>query len=207
MVLKGTNFDHSKGTFNEAIKVPNYIRVKCRERMIFASAANYLQGRELYECEEDAPAEFHTKTGDFARVLSLISDQLEYEYTLLTFSELHDIVLKGVAKHRALHDEDLSPSNRSRLEKMIQMEELAVKLKIDEKLSENEYGDYGAQAAIETESLLPTNISKRIDLTKQSHYNWDTYWNMISRHNFFNSKTSNNDFDVDDLLSNLFKKD
>lgn len=210
MVLKSTTFDHSKNIFNDAIQVPGYVRNKCRERIVFACAANYLQATELYETLEDSPPQFHTMTGDFSRTLSLVSDQLEYEFTLLIFSDLYNIINESVQKHRAIHSSDISESSKMKLNLMMQMEELALNAKLQEKMEQADDDDveYTQAAIAEASAIIPTNIFKRIDLTKQSHYDWNTYWNMVSRLNYFQKK-SDNEFDVDDLLSGLFgdKKD
>lgn len=171
--------------------------MKCRERLFFSCFANYLQSKELYEDLDDAPKEFTTKTGDLARVLSIINDPLEYEYTLLMFMKLQDMATDATAKHNMLHDKNTSEGDRIKVQIMQNIHDLMAQQKLTESPEDYEY------------VITPSSMNKRIEMVKASRYNWETYYNMIAASDFFNSGSDKKggDFDVDDMLKNLLGDD
>ena len=108
MILKNREFNHSKDHFHDAMNIPGYVRTKCRERIFFAAFSNALQRQELFEDEDDAPKEMCTVTGDLQRCLSLITDPLEYEYTLLTFYGHQRMAMEAYGKYKYLKSNNKS---------------------------------------------------------------------------------------------------
>lgn len=198
MVLKSVKFNHEAENLHEALTVSTTQKQRCRERVFFAAFANALQGIELYgENEDDCPREFHTKTGDLSRTLSLINDPLEYEYTLLMFLDLQPLAQDSFTKYKAMHDNDLEESSKRKLQLMMTLQDLVFQHKTEEEDMPSDI------------SVAPSAMIKRVDIVKQSHYSWETYYNMVKAKNFFRpeSKSKGSDFDIDDMLKNVFDKD
>lgn len=197
MVLKSVQFNHEAENLHEALTVSSTQKQRCRERVFFAAFANALQGIELYEDEDERPREFHTKTGDLSRTLSLINDPLEYEYTLLMFLDLQPLAQDSFSKYKAMHDDDMDESDKKKLQLMMKLQDLVFEHKSHE---EDNKADM---------SVTPGTMIKRVELVKQSHYSWDTYYNMVKAKNFFRpvDRSKGSDFDIDDMLRNVFDKD
>jgi hypothetical protein len=196
MILKNQEFDHEAKTVHKALNLTDGITKKCRERILFSSFANFLQREELYEDPDDAPKNMSTASGDLQRTLGMISDQTEYEYTLFCFVNTHQLSKMALSYYKFMSD--ISNSKQDRLKaKLLAM---AADLKLREELKdEKEIGD-------EQFLLTPANLIKRITLVKQSHYNFDTYCNLISK--FDNTKdieemSTDPDLDIDDLLKDI----
>jgi len=198
MILKSLSLNHDANNLHDALALSTKSRTKCRERVFFSVFANYLQGKEFYEDEDDIPSEFTTKTGDLSRTLSITNDPLEYEYTLLMFMKLQDVATNVTAKYQMLNSPDTSAEDVFKLKMMDSMMELMVEKERTESPEDSEY------------ILSPTGMNKRLEMVKASRYNWETYYNMIAAEDFFNSSSSSNkktrggnDFDVDDMLRNV----
>lgn len=205
MVLKTMNINHEAENFHDALNMPRNQQERCRERVFFATFSNALQAEELYEDPDDAPREFHTKTGDLARTLKLITDPLEYEYTLLMFMRLQPMAQETYAKYKAMNDDNLSRSAKGKLEILMSLHDLVVRHKHDEE-EESDTDNTGYV-------ITPGSLLKRIEMVKKSHYSWETYFNMIKAKNFFyindekSSKDKGSDFDIDDILRDILGKD
>lgn len=195
MILKSLSLNHDADNLHDALGLSSRTRIKCRERLFFSCFANYLQGAELYENEDDAPKEFTTKTGDLSRVLSIINDPLEYEYTLLMFMKLQDMATDASAKHKMLNDSDTENNDRIKLQILQNIHDLMAQQKLSEAPDDYEF------------VITPSSMNKRIEMVKASRYNWETYYNMIAASDFFGSGSSKpskgGDFDVDDMLRGL----
>ena len=203
MVLKNAPINHEADNLHDALTIPKNQRERCRERIFFATMANGLQALELYAEEPDeCPKEMCTKTGDLQRTLKLINDPLEYEYTLLTFMKLQNLAQESMHKWKAMNDTSMSKSQRAKLEIMMNLHELAVRHGAEEG-GDNDNSEF---------LISPNSLLKRVDLVKSSHYNWETYFNMIKAKNFYylvdeNESKAGSDFDIDDMLRNVFGKD
>ena len=187
MVLSTKELNHELDDFHGALGITDYTRTKCRERIFFTAMANALQRRELFEDEDDAPKHMRTVTGDLQRCLRLISDPLEYEYTLLIFQGAQRTAMKSVNMYLAMK------------ENKIEKEEL-LKIKLFdllEKMHDKEENDDDDNEPVIDQIDRKTMI-KRCEFVKNSHYNFDTYMNMLKR---WSNAT---DSGVDDLLKNLF---
>ena len=208
MFLKSTSINHDAETLDQALNLSTTELYRCRERVFFATIANALQRVDLYEDSEDCPREFRTKTGDLSRTLSLISNPLEYEYTLLVFTRLQDLTQDTVAKSLALNDDRMSKGSRAKLQLMINLADMVMEHQLSSDDTDDEETDN--ENSSDRQPITPGMLFKRIDLVKKAHYSWDTYYNMIKAKNFYypkNGVSTGSDFDIDDMLNNLFNKD
>lgn len=196
MILKTTEFDHSAKTIHQALSLPENVRSICKERILFCSFANFLQKAELYEDPEDAPKSMTTCSGDLSRTLSMINDQTEYEYTLLSFINTHQMSKMALGYYQFMSDVSNSKENRLKAKLMAMAAEmkLAEEAKAEDMESELKY--------------TPSNLVKRISFVKKSHYNFDTYYNMVNSikiDDFTDESDDKPDFDIDDLLRTILE--
>lgn len=196
MYLQDKTFDHTASCLAEAIGVTNSMRITSREKIFFATIANYLQGRELYEDPEEIPAEFHTKTGDLSRALKLIDNQLEYEYSLITFMRFQEMAQEVCKKHNFLNSSEVSESDKSKLKIVDTLKDMMLQHQLIEKKEENPF------EAKDVNQILPSNLMQRIDLVKQSQYNWNTYFKMVKTKGLVQD-IAGSDFDVDGFLHDI----
>lgn len=190
MILKNREFDHSKDHFHDAMKIPSYIRTRCRERIFFSAFSNALQKQELFEDEDDAPKEMSTVTGDLQRTLSMITDELEYEYTLLTFYGHQKLAMEAFGRYKYLNSKDKSKEDKLKLSIINLIQELKDRDDEDEEREEDEIDNVTVNTAI-----------KRISIVKDSHYNFETYLKQLSQKL---SSRPDSDFNVDDFLKDIF---
>lgn len=194
MILKEREFNHSKDNFHEAMNISGYMRTKCRERIFFTSFSNALQRKELFEDEDDAPKDMSTVTGDLQRCLKMITDPLEYEYTLLTFYGHQRMAMEAYAKYKFLNSNTQSKEDKLKMSIINLIQELKAKHDEEEEGHTTDEED-------EIDNITVTNALKRISIVKESHYNFDTYLKILTK------KLSNrpdSDFNVDDFLKDIF---
>lgn len=197
MILKNNSFNHEEKTLHTAIGVSSEVRTRCKERIFFCAFANHLQIGELFEDSDDAPKNMTTASGDLERTLSMINDQTEYEYTLFSFINTHELAKMAIAYHDFVSDSSNSKSERMKV-KMLAM---AAEMKVAEQIKQN--------TLAEDDSIYsPNELLKRMPFVKKSHYNFDTYMNMIK--SLKNSKdnddfTSGSDFDIDSFLKDILE--
>jgi hypothetical protein len=197
MLLANREFNHETENFHESLGISDEVRVRCRERIFFNTFSNALQRLELFEDDDDAPKELRTVSGDLQRCLRTITDQLEYEYTLMIFNNTQRIAMESFAYYRHMLESHDNREDRIKLKIMELVEEMRGS-------KDNEEDDEEDPIS----RLNKKSMVKRIKLVKQSHYNFDTYLNMLNR--WANGNTQ--DFtekkpDIDDLLRNLFSND
>ena len=192
MILKTREFNHSKDHFHEAMNIPGYVRTRCRERIFFAAFSNALQRQELFEDEEDAPKEMSTVTGDLQRTLSMITDELEYEYTLLTFYGHQKLAMEAFGRYKYLNSKDQSKEDKLKLSIINLIQELKDR-------SDDE--DENTAEEDELDNVTLNTAIKRISIVKDSHYNFDTYLKQLTQKL---SSRPDSDFNVDDFLKNIF---
>lgn len=190
MILKNREFNHSKDHFHDAMNIPTYIRTRCRERIFFAAFSNALQKQELFEDEDDAPKEMSTVTGDLQRTLSMITDDLEYEYTLLTFYGHQKIAMEAFGRYKYLNSKDQSKEDKLKLSIINLIEQLRDK---DDEDDEEEKD--------ELDNINVNTVIKRISIVKDSHYNFDVYLKQLTKKL---SSRPDSDFNVDDFLKDIF---
>lgn len=190
MILKNREFNHSKEHFHDAMNIPTYVRTRCRERIFFAAFSNALQKQELFEDEDDAPKEMSTVTGDLQRTLSMITDELEYEYTLLTFYGHQKIAMEAFGRYKYLNSKDQSKEDKLKLSIINLIEQLRDK---DDEDDEEEKD--------ELDNINVNTVIKRISIVKDSHYNFDVYLKQLTKKL---SSRPDSDFNVDDFLKDIF---
>jgi hypothetical protein len=188
MILKERDYDHNRDEFHEAMNIPGYIRTKCRERIFFAAFSNALQRAELFEDEDDAPKDMSTVTGDLQRCLKMITDPLEYEYTLLTFYGHQRMAMEAYSRYKYLNSSSQSKEDKIKLSIINLMMDLKEKQEDEENNSKEED---------EIDNITVNTTIKRISIVKSSLYNFDTYLKLITKKL---SSRPDSDFNVDDFL-------
>lgn len=191
MILKNREFNHSKDHFHDAMNIPSYTRTRCRERIFFAAFSNALQRQDLFEDEEDAPKEMSTVTGDLQRTLSMITDDLEYEYTLLTFYGHQKMAMEAFGRYKYLNSKDQSKEDKLKLSIINLIQELKDRDDDDDSKEEED----------ELDNVTVNTVIKRISIVKDSHYNFETYLKQLTQKL---SSRPDSDFNVDDFLKNIF---
>lgn len=205
MLLANRTFNHEKDSFHESLCIPNDMRTKCRERIFFTAISNALQKEELFEDPEDAPRELGTVSGDLQRCLRSITDQLEYEYTLMVFTSYQRMAKEIFAYYKHMQENHTSKEDKLKAAIMDLVEELRAKHEADED-GENDGNEHN-EAFID--KLNKKYMMKRISLVKNSHHSFPTYMNLLTR--WASSQEEPNDSnqqkpDIDDLLKKLFSK-
>jgi hypothetical protein len=194
MVLATRQFNHEAEDFHESLNISNDLRVKCRERIFFSTISNALQRIELFEDESDAPKSLSTVSGDLQRCLQSITDQLEYEYTLIMFNSYQRMAMESFAYYR--HTIANQTDKEDRIKSKI--------LELVEELRQNDDQD-GEDLFINR--LNKKTMMKRINLVKNSYHSFDAYLNLLYKWTDSQSNTSSVEKkrpDIDDFLNNLF---
>jgi hypothetical protein len=200
MTLRDRNFNHEEDDFHLAMGISEETKNICRERIFFSSFSNALQADELFDDIEDAPKEFRTVTGDLERLLSMITNPIEYEYSLLVFM-MYQRMAKEVYSLYRNTDEDSAESR----EEKIKMQIIKSIMKLKELKDREESGDDSNDDSVEVFSK--ESIMDRIKLVKKSGHNFDKYLVLVKTRNNDGERTKPSDFDINDLLSGLFSKD
>jgi hypothetical protein len=198
MLLANRKFNHETDSFHESLGIPGDIRTKCRERVFFTAISNAFQREELFEDPDDAPKELRTVSGDLQRCLQSITDQLEYEYTLMIFTGYQRMAKEIFGYYK--HLQENQDNKEDRLKSMI------IEL-VSEMRSKHEEDEEDEEDA-PIDKLDKKSMMKRISFVKKSHHNFDTYMNMLRR--WADGNNSNNTEkkpDIDDLLRKLFSNE
>lgn len=201
MSFKDRNFNHDEDNFHLALGISDETKNICRERIFFAIFSNSLQADELFDDVDDVPKEFRTVTGDLQRLLSMITNPVEYEYTLLTFMMYQRMAKEVYSVYRNTNEE-----NAESREERIKMEIIRSIMKLKELKDREESGLEADDDDVEV--FTKESIMQRIGLVKKSGYNFDKYLLLVRNdNNTTSSKQKGSDFDINDLLSGLFSKD
>jgi len=203
MSLKDTKFNHEMDDFHLAMGISEETKTICRERIFFSTFSNSLQADELFDDMDEAPKSFRTVTGDLERLISMITNPLEYEYSLLTFMMFQRMAKEVYSIYRNTNED----SAESR-EQQIKMQILKGIMKLKELKDREEAGEDYNDDDDGVEAYSKESIMERIKLVKKSGYNFDKYLVLVKNQNNDSSKrTKGGDFDINDLLSGLFTKD
>jgi hypothetical protein len=203
MSLKDTKFNHEMDDFHLAMGISEETKTICRERIFFSTFSNSLQADELFDDMDEAPKSFRTVTGDLERLISMITNPLEYEYSLLTFMMFQRMAKEVYSIYRNTNED----SAESR-EQQIKMQILKGIMKLKELKDREEAGEDYNDDDNGVEAYSKESIMERIKLVKKSGYNFDKYLILVKNQNNDSSKrTKGRDFDINDLLSGLFTKD
>ena len=200
MTLRDRNFNHEEDDFHLAMGISEETKNICRERIFFSAFSNALQADELFDDIDDAPKQFRTVTGDLQRLLSMITNPIEYEYTLLVFM-MYQRMAKEVYSIYRNTDENSAESR----EEKIKMQIIKSIMKLKELKDREESGDDSNDDGVEVFSK--ESIMDRIKLVKKSGHNFDKYLVLVKTRNTGEERTKPSDFDINDLLSGLFSKD
>lgn len=193
MVLANQQFNHQIENFHQALGISDDIRTKCRERIFFSAMSNAIQVMDLFEDKDDAPREMVTVTGDLQRCLRMITDPLEYEYTLMIFNNSQRMATETMAYYRHTLESQNNKEDRVKMKILELMEEI--------RGSKEDDNDEDDEAPVDR--LNKKTMVKRIKLVKKSHHNFDTYMNML--YSWANGEPNNHGKpDIDDFLRNLF---
>jgi len=198
MLLANRKFNHETDSFHESLGIPGDIRTKCRERVFFTAISNAFQREELFEDPDDAPRELRTISGDLQRCLQSITDQLEYEYTLMVFTNYQRMAkdIFGYYKHL----QENQDNREDRLKTMI--------IELVSEMRSKDEEDEESEEEAPIDKLNKKSMMKRISFVKKSHHNFDTYMNMLRRWaDGDNSNNTENKPDIDELLKKLFSNE
>ena len=201
MYLKKIKFNHDVETLEDSIGMTSIGATVCRERILFTCFAAYFTGIELYgEDLESHPREFRTLTGDLQRCLAIITDPIEYEFTLLTFRNVHKVGLRAIAAYRDSLKKDENDLEDMIGKKLSEVFEAIMK----QRHQEEQDDDDGNTKPID--NLNKETLIKRVSLAKKCNNDFTTYMSMLGRH-FNDLDIANNAKpEINDLLSGIFKK-
>jgi len=202
MKLKHVKFNHEAEGFYDAIGITDDIMMKCRERILFSTFTNALQSIELFEDRNDAPRELTTITGDFQKTLSIIEDEIEYAYTLMEFSKTHEMGVEAFARWELQRRAKNSKTNKKK-SMMLDIMDMLTELKMEHEKTSNETADINLKYG-----FTPKGLLKRVELTKNSQYDFNVYLNMVERYNHSNQydRSKDSDTDIDDFLRNILNQ-
>jgi hypothetical protein len=131
----------------------------------------------------------------------MITNPVEYEYTLLTFMMYQRMAKEVYSVYRNTNVE-----NAESREERIKMEIIRSIMKLKELKDREESGLEADEDDVEV--FTKESIMQRIGLVKKSGYNFDKYLLLVRNdNNTTSSKQKGSDFDINDLLSGLFSKD
>lgn len=190
MYFKNANFKHEEEDLHKAFGIEDDMYIRCRERVFFATIVGYLLCLELYGNKEDAPRELTTVTGDLQRTLNMVTNEKEYDITLLHFMNYHQIAKAAVHHHYRTKDEekkeeDTEDQLKQQIAKLVKK---MIKKKIErEEGVQEENSDI--HAVLDLEDMLD-----RLEKVKQSNKNFDKYMRLMGYQSYNHS-------DVDDLLN------
>jgi hypothetical protein len=171
METKSTfKFDHESVKIYDAFGMSKEFDKKCREIIHFSAISNHLMAEELFDDRADAPRSLTTLTGDLEKAISLCENQQEVYYVLFNFSQFHDIAIDSIAKHKMMTE--LTGIQKEKLDVMMKMMEI----KLKEEAKEQSMG-----------MISPMDMFNKIELVKQSKYNFEKYLGLISSNELINS--------------------
>lgn len=194
MLLKSMTFNHEIESFHKALGITDDVRTRCRERIFFTAISNAFHRYEFYEHEEDVPKNLKTITGDLERLLDSITDQLEYEYTLMVFNNYQRVAMQTFAYYKHINE---SKQDKESIIKA-QILELIETLHKSEDDEDDDDRDERPVDKINKNSML-----KRLSFVKKSHHNFDTYLNMVYRWAEGNLSSTS----IDDMLKDIFLRE
>ena len=201
MSFRDKHFNHDEDNFHRALGISDETKYICRERIFFAIFSNSLQADELFEDIDDAPKSMRTVTGDLERLLNMITNPIEYDYTLLSFMMYQRMAKETYHIYRNTNA-DTAESHEEKIKMEIIRSIMKLKdLKDREESSKDDDDD-------DVETYTKESIIQRINLVKKSGYNFDKYLVLVRNKNETSShRGKGSDFDINDLLSGLFSKD
>lgn len=204
MYLKNIKFNHDVENLQDSIGLSSIGATICRERIFFTAFCNHFQAVELYgEDTDNHPRQFRTVTGDLERCLILVNDELEHDYTLLTFRHAHDLALRAVGAYVQKQKENELSNEKKAQRKIHELIETIMDLR-----KEESNGDDDEEDDKPIDKLSKDTLIKRVSMAKKANYNFSTYISILGK--YFNDTDVAPPKaipEVNDLLNNLFSKD
>lgn len=202
MFFKNKKIDHNSKTFELGLGVDYTLRSSSREKLIFACITNYIASKAIYDATEnkdDIPTNLVTNTGDLSLALSLIDNQEEYEYTLITFEKTHELIKETL--HQWIKKETLYKIGGEIIGSAMDEVLIEQESKLDKRIFDK---NLPLKEKLMTTAVYPSKIFKRFDLFKDKILTFEEYFELVVRNNYF-EKT---DISVaDDILKSVFDKE
>ena len=198
MLLANREFNHKADTFHQSLGIDDNVRILCRERIYYTAFKNALKREELKRNGIEVPDELSTVSGDLQSVLRSISDQLEYEYTLMIFNFNQRVAIESFSYWQL--KEHMNETGA--LDIKFQIMEMIENIKKLEKKNRNNDADEN----MKINQLDKTNMIKRIEFTKKSNYSFHRYLKQLNEWTGTNISKSVKT-EVDDMLKKLFSSD
>jgi hypothetical protein len=173
ILLKEKKFNHEAPSVEDAMHIPDCIRLRSREKIIFATMSNAILGEQIfgYGNDEDKPAELKTITGDLQRTLLLIDNELEYEYTLFTFQKVRAMA-RGISEHYlAIHSDHTDQELKKKA--MMSLKMLKLKNVIDDM-------DVEDNADLSQKTYDVKSLFNRMNIIKKCKFDFDKYFEYIN---------------------------
>jgi hypothetical protein len=199
MLFKQQGFNHDEEAFHKALNITDEVKRTVREKIFFSSFANALQAMDLFEDLDDAPRALCTVTGDLEKCLQMIDSQQEYEYALLSFTMYQRLTKPILAEYRMKNSSD-SEDREAMLKHTIIEAIMELKREKDKEESDEEDADNEEEKG--PFAVNHSTMMKRLKCVKKSNYNFAKYMNMMQ-----GVKDNKSDFDIEDLLGNIFNGD
>ena len=199
MILKHQKFNHDHKTFDTSLNIDKDVQIIVREKILFASLFNYIKGKEIMKNEgmtdpRELPSNYSSTSGDLEKCLSIIDDEMEYAYMLLTFNKTTEIVKGSVMQYGFINGDGVPEDLKQKAKEILQKHESKFLEEIKNKIDKTDY---------HLLSLIPQNMFKRIDMIKHHNCEWEPYLKDLQIKNFFNSIDSKDNF-ADDVLQSIF---
>lgn len=193
MHLKNVTMDHGNELIHRVLGITDEQRTLIRERIFFTTINMTLKAYELFEDIEDAPPAMKTLTSHLQGCLQLIDDPMEYEYTLLHFFNYQKMACSSAQMHNELKQQNLSKEQRIKMGILSLIEDL--------RRSDDEDEEEESEPVQMIDKLNGRNMLKRVDFVVRSVNDFDTYLRLLRQ--WAGKSTSDSEFDVDSLLSDL----
>lgn len=192
MHLKHANFTHDEDDLTKALGFTQDLKIRCRERIFFASILGYVLRIELYgkDLDDEIPKELCTITGSLQRCLSLITDQDEYEFTLFNFMNFHEMAMNAVVHYREKVNKNTDESEEGLKSQIVGL----VRKMIEKKISEE------GKSKDSLGVLSLDDMIDRIEKIKQSKQSFNRYMKLMG----YQADDYTN---VDDLLKQTLSKE
>lgn len=189
MYFKHAIFKHEEQDLHRALDTDDDMYIRCRERIFFVTILGYLLCIELYGDVETAPGELTTVTGDLDRLLSMITDEKEYDLTLLHFMSYRQMAKAAVRyyhKSKDKKEEEKKPNIEDKLKQHIS--DL-----IGKAIKRQREGRHGDRNNDVYPDFKMEDFLDRLEKVKLSNRNFDKYMRLMGFQSYDHS-------DVDDLL-------
>lgn len=202
MFFKNKQILHDQKTFEMGLNISDNLRMIAREKVIYSCFTNYLESKKLYDLTQDrdnVPLSLTTSTGDFQKTISLIDNQEEYEYTLITFEKTHGLVKEVLGQY--LGSQALNNIGTGNLGGYVEKILLEKESELEKRIMDK---NVPLREKLMTTSVYPSKIFKRFDFFKDKILTFEEYIELVSKNNYFEKV----DVSVaEDILKSVFNKE